>query len=89
VSDFEGRAFWTLTEVLDVLEKHHNRRTVASWLKQAECITENPGGAAVVTRSDLEAKLAFVLEELRRDYEAQEERSRAVSCSLSPRPTRN
>jgi hypothetical protein len=61
---FESRAFFTIKEILDL--EIVPRPTMRRWLKQAGCITKNPGGRSVVTRANLEAAMPWLLEEIGR-----------------------
>jgi hypothetical protein len=65
---FECRAFWTLTEVLDMLERRAacGRRQMRDWLRDADVVTVNAAGARIVTRVLLEERMPDLLETMRR-----------------------
>jgi hypothetical protein len=61
---FEARAFFTLFEVVSYsgVEGHKVRR----WLRAANVVTTNAGGARIVTRARLEGAFPELLEAIRR-----------------------
>lgn len=63
-SEFEVRAFWTLTEALDMLPGE--RRAMKRWMRAANVVDKNAAGVSIVTRVRLESVMPEVLETMRR-----------------------